>query len=310
MRPHSLDSMTDATVPFDRAAVRRNRNRAAATLDRHEFLYSEVANRLADRLEDVQRRFPVALDLGCHTGSFGRAVGARGGIETLVQCELAPELASRTPGLCINGDEERLPFKDGVFDLITSTLSLHWVNDLPGALIQINRALKPDGLFLGALLGGETLRELRDCLSTAEIEICDGLSPRISPSVDLRDAAGLLQRAGFALPVADSDRITVTYPDAFALMHDLRGMGETNALGARPRSIARRGIFLRAAELYRQRYGSSDGRITATFQVLYLHGWAPHESQQRPLRPGSAATRLSEALATEERSTGEKARPK
>jgi len=302
--------MTDANVPFDRAAVRRNRGRAAEALDGHDFLFAEVADRLADRLDDVQRRFPLALDLGCHAGSFGRAVGARGGIETLVHCDLAPELAERAPGLRVSGDEERLPFKDGAFDLIASTLSLHWVNDLPGALIQINRALKPDGLFLAALLGGETLHELRDCLTSAEIEICDGLSPRISPAVDLRDAAGLLQRAGFALPVADSDRITVTYSDAFALMRELRGMGETNALSARPRSFARRGLFLRAAELYQQRYGDSDGRITATFQVLYLHGWAPHESQQQPLRPGSAGARLSDALSTEERSAGEKAGPK
>ncbi len=301
--------MTDANLPFDRGAVRRNRSRTAATLHRHDFLFAEVADRLADRLDDVQRSFPLALDLGCHAGSFGRAVGARGGIETLVQCELAPDLASQAPGLSVSADEERLPFKDGVFDLIASTLSLHWVNDLPGALIQINRALKPDGLFLAALLGGETLQELRDCLGHAEIEISDGLSPRISPTVDLRDAAGLLQRAGFALPVADSDRITVSYPDAFALMRELRGMGETNALSARPRGFARRGIFLRAAELYHQRYGGPDGRITATFQVLYLHGWAPHESQQQPLRPGSAAARLSDALSTEERSAGEKAGP-
>ncbi len=301
--------MTDETVPFDRTAVRRNRRRAAAALAAHDFLFAEVADRIADRLEDVQRRFPVALDLGCHAGSFGRVVGERGGIETLIQCDLAPELAARAQGLRISGDEERLPFKDGAFDLVVSALSLHWVNDLPGALIQINRALRPDGLFLGALLGGETLHELRDCLTTAEIEIADGLSPRISPSVDLRDAAGLLQRAGFALPVADADRITVSYPDAFALMRDLRGMGETNALAARRRGFARREIFMRAAELYQERYGGADGRIAATFQVLFLHGWAPDASQQQPLRPGSATARLSDALATEERPAGEKAQP-
>lgn len=309
MRTHSHIGMTDTTLPFDRATVRRNRRRAATGLGGHDFLFAEMADRLADRLEDVQRRFPVALDLGCHAGSFGRTVGARGGIETLVQCDLEPAQVSRAAGFRVAGDEERLPFKDGTFDLIASTLSLHWVNDLPGALVQVNRALKPDGLFLAALLGGETLQELRDCLSTAEIEIRDGLSPRISPTVDLRDAAGLLQRAGFALPVADSDRITVSYPDVFALMHELRGMGETNALAERPRGFTRRSIFLRAAELYQQRYAAADGRITATFQVLFLHGWAPHESQQQPLRPGSAATRLSDALATDEHSAGDKARP-
>lgn len=301
--------MAEEHTPFDRAAVLRNRTRAAPAFDRHDFLFAEVADRLADRLEDVKRRFPVALDLGCHTGSFAAARGSRGGIETLIQCDLSPALAARATGLRVAGDEERLPFADASFDLIASTLSLHWVNDLPGALVQINRALKPDGLFLAAILGGETLVELRTCLTEAEIELCDGLSPRISPTVDLRDAAGLLQRAGFALPVADSDRITVSYPDAFALMHELRGMGETNAMAARPRGLARRAMFLRAAELYRDRYGDADGRISATFQVLYLHGWAPHASQQQPLRPGSAATRLSDALGTTETSTGEKARP-
>ena len=204
-------------------------------------------------------------------------------------------------------DEEALPFAAQRFDLVLSAMSLHWVNDLPGTLIQIARILKPDGLFLGAMLGGATLWQLRQALAAAESEIEGGLSPRVSPFADLRDAAGLLQRAGFALPVADGETIEVEYDNALDLMRELRAMGESNLVAERRRGLARRTTLLRAAEIYRERFAQPSGRIAASFEVLFLHGWAPHDSQPKPLRPGSARHRLAEALGTTEVSTGEKA---
>jgi len=302
------------TVPegarvFDRQSVRRNRARAAPGLDAAGFLYREVADRLADRLDDIRRVFPTALDLGCHAGEFGRALGGRGGIETLVQADLSPEMAVRAGANALACDEELLPFAPASLDAVFSSLSLHWVNDLPGALIQIRRALKPDGLFLAALFGGETLVELRQAWLEAEIAVEGGAGPRVSPFADLRDAAGLLQRAGFALPVADSDRLTVTYPDALSLMREVKAMGEANAVVERRRTPTRRETLAAAAALYQQRFADADGRIPASFQIIYLTGWAPSEIQQKPLRPGSAAHRLADALGGVERSGGEKSRP-
>lgn len=193
-------------------------------------------------------------------------------------------------------DEEWLPFAGERLDLVVSALSLHWVNDLPGALIQIHRALRPDGLFLAAILGGDSLSELRQALVRAESELEGGVSPRVAPLVDIRDLGALLQRAGFALPVVDSDTITATYPDALTLMRDLRGMGESNILRARHGHFSRRATLLAAAESYRDMFGDADGRIPATFQILYLAGWSPHESQQQALRPGSGEVSLAEAL--------------
>ncbi len=298
---------------FDRRLLRRRRDRAAAALAAHEFLFEEVAERLAERLDDVTRTFPVALDLGCRGATLARALAGRGGIATLVQCDLSPEMAraAAAPGRpTLVADEEALPFRAASFDLVISGLGLHWVNDLPGALIQIRQALKPDGLFLAALLGGTTLAELREALLEAELSEEAGASPRVSPFADVPEAGGLLQRAGFALPVADRDTIPVTYPDALALMRDLRGMGESNALRARRRTPTRRTTLLRAARIYQERFGQPDGRVRATFQVITLTAWAPHPCQPKPLRPGSARQRLSEALGTEEISTGDTARPK
>jgi SAM-dependent methyltransferase len=215
-------------------------------------------------------------------------------------------LAGRS-GLRLVADEERLPFAPASLDLVVSSLALHWTNDLVGALIQIRQALKPDGLFLGAILGGSTLSELRAALTEAELEVRGGAGPRVSPFADTVGAAQLLQRAGFALPVADVDRVTVRYNHALTLMGDLRAMGETSVLvegAGRPLS---RPILARAAELYAIRFASADGRIPATFEILTLTGWSPHESQQQPLRPGSAKMRLADALKTTERSAGEKA---
>lgn len=298
----------DTRAPFDRKALSAHRDRAAPFLQEHDFLFREVAERLADRLGDVTRRFPRALDLGCHGGELSAMLAGQGGIETLVQCELSPGMArraraNRRPTLV--GDEEALPFGASTFDLILSNLSLHWVNDLPGALAQIRHSLKPDGLFLAALLAGETLSELRRALIEAEIGLSGGASPRVSPVADMRELAGLLQRAGFALPVVDTDSITVTYADPIRLMADLRGMGETNAVAARSRHPARRALFLDAATRYRDAHGDREGRVPATFQVVYLTAWAPHQSQQRPLRPGSARSRLADALGVEERPAGD-----
>ncbi len=298
---------------FDRGLVRRHRDRAAGDFGRHDFLVREVAERLAERLNDVTRDFPRALDLGCHDGALAAALGARGGIETLIQSDLSAamaRLAAANGRPTLVADEELLPFAPESFDLVMSVLSLHWVNDLPGTLIQIGRCLKPDGLFLAALLGGETLSELRAALLRAEAEVEGGASPRVSPFLDLRDAGALLQRAGFALPVADRDVITVDYPDALTLMADLRAMGEANALEDRRRSPSRRATLLRAAELYQELYARDDGRLPATFDVIYLTAWAPHASQPKPLRPGSATQRLAEALDTRELPTGDKTRPK
>lgn len=310
--------MSQSPIAFNRQAVRRHRARAAAGLAGHDFLYRETAERLADRLVDVKRRFPLALDLGCHTGQLGRALAGRGGIETLVQCDLSPAMAGRAADdrsprepkrLVLAADEEALPFKEGAFDLALSNLTLHWVNDLPGALVQIRRALKPDGLFLAALLGGDTLKELRQALAEAEIAEEDGLSPRVSPMADVRDLGALLQRAGFALPVADADVITVSYADPLKLMADLRGMGESNAAEMRRRNFTRRKTLRAAAERYRALFAGADGRVAATFQVITLTGWAPDPAQPKALRPGSAKGRLADALGADEISLGEKAKP-
>src|SRR6266849_6300433 len=213
---------------------------------------------------------------------------------------LAPETATRflarAPGPRVAADPELVPFGDASFDLVASTLALHWTADLPGALIQLRHALRPDGLLLAAMLGGQTLVELRTVLFEAELAEEGGVSPRVSPAIELADAAALLQRTGFALPVADSETITVTYPDMLALLRDLRGMGETNALAARRRGGLRRATLARAALLYAERFGDAAGRIPASFEILFLCGWAPHPSQPQPLPRGSATARLADAL--------------
>ena len=278
--------MEETTAPlFDRRAWRAHRDRAARTHGRSaDFLHLEVAERLIDRLDLVNREFAAILDLGARDGALARLLVGRRGTELVVAAEPSARLASGAPAPRVRADPELVPFRNASFDLVASSLALHWCADLPGALIQIRRALKPDGLLLAALFGGDTLVELRTALFEAELAEEGGVSPRISPTVELGDAAGLLQRAGFAMPVADSETITVTYPDILALMRDLRGMGETNALAARHRFLSR-ATLARAQAIYAERFGAGDGRISATFEVLFLTGWAPHPDQAKP-RPG------------------------
>jgi len=296
-------TLAQNTVPeqariFDRRLLRQRGARAAADLHAHDFLLAEIAERLADRLSDIARTFPVTLDLGARDGILARALKGRGGIQTLIQVDAASVNArrARQAGPALVADEELLPFAPQAFDAILSNLALHWVNDLPGTLVQIRSALKPDGLFLAGLFGAGTLQELRACLMEAEIAETGGVSPRVSPFADLRDAAGLLQRAGFALPVADLDTVTVTYCDFFALLRDLRGMGEANALINRLKRPTRRAVFARAAAIYQERFADSEGRLRATFQILFLTGWAPHASQQQPARRGSGKASLKDVL--------------
>ena len=298
-------SQPDPLLVFDRAVVRRRRERAAREWQKHAFLKREIAERLVERLADIRKEFTSALDLGCHGDEIARALGGR--VASLVRADLGHGFAQRAGGPAVVADEEALPFAKASFDLVLSAMSLHWVNDLPGALIQIAHVLRPDGLFLGAMLGGATLWQLRQALAAAESEVEGGLSPRVSPFADLRDAAGLLQRAGFAMPVADNETIEVEYESALALMRDLGAMGESNAVAERRRGLGRRGTLMRAAEIYGGCFAAKSGRISASFEVLYLHGWAPHASQPKALKPGSAARRLADALGSVERSAGEKA---
>ncbi|WP_420433956.1 methyltransferase domain-containing protein [Hyphobacterium sp.] len=290
---------------FDRALLRQRRNRVASTLPEHDFLLQRAIDDLLDRVESINREFPRALVLG-GGGLVGRMLAQRPEaarkIGQLVETDLAERLA---PTVCV--DEERLPFADEVFDLILSPLALHWANDLPGALIQINRALKSDGFFAAALFGGASLKELRQSLMAAEAELLDGAAARVSPFADTMDMAGLLQRAGFAMPVTDVDRVTVRYGNAFVLMHDLRKMGETSVLADRPRRPVTRHVFVRMAQIYAERFADADGKIRASFEIVHAGGWAPHPDQPRPKRPGSATARLADALGVKERSAGEKA---
>jgi len=272
--------MADSMNIFDRRLVRKRRERAAAGFAEHDFLVREAADRLADRLDDVTHRFPLALDLGCHTGELAAAVKGRGGIETLVQCDLSPAMAGRAAANgnpTLAADEEWLPFAAASFDLVLSCLSLHWVNDLPGTLAQIRRILKPDGLFLAVMLGGETLTELRRALAAAEIAVEGGLSPRVSPFADVKDLGRLLQRAGFHQPIADSDSIAVSYGDPFRLLADLRGMGETNAVAEQRKGLTRRATMMAALDNYRRDFADADGRLPATFHLLGMTGWVPAE---------------------------------
>jgi SAM-dependent methyltransferase len=283
-----------ATV-FDRRLLRQRRARAASTLPQADFLVREVAERLAERIEEIRRELPLGLVLGSHGGLLARSLLATGRIGTLITADLAPTMLEGASAPSVVLDEEALPFPANRFDVVVSGQLLHWVNDLPGVLAQLHFSLKPDGLLLLALPGGETLVELRGALLDAEIEVEGGAGPRVSPFLDLRDAGALLQRAGFALPVADLDRIRVSYAHPIELLRDLRAMGETNALLERPPGL-RRATLARALQLYGDRHRSADGRVAATFDMLFLTGWKPHPSQQQPLKRGTGRIDLATAL--------------
>jgi SAM-dependent methyltransferase len=299
--------------PFDRRLLTIRRRRAAA-LGPSTFLLERVAQDLADRLGAVTRQFACAVDLGTPGAALCRLLIASGQVGTIVAANADVAVAHSAPAsvtergvLAVAADEEALPFRAGALDLVVSALALQFANDLPGALVQIRRALKPDGLLLAALVGGDTLVELRQAMAEAEAEIEDGVSPRVAPFVDVRAAGALLQRAGFALPVTDVDRLTVRYASPLALMYDLRRMGATNPLVERSRRPLERAVLKRMLEVYAERFADADGRIRATFDIVWLSGWVPHESQQQPLAPGSAQQRLADALGTREVPAGEKA---
>ncbi len=314
-----LSFMSDARAPFDRSQLRRRRERAAQNWEAHNFLVEEMSARLVDRLDDVSRGFSSILDLGRNGGEIAARIAKRDGAETLVECDISPamlnlgavssgdpagdktpqdkELQDKKPRVHrLAADEEFLPFADHSFDLVLSCLALHRVNDLPGTLIQIRRALRPDGLFLGCFFGGGTLGEMRAAWTEAEISEEGGASPRVAPFVDIRDAGMLLQRAGFALPVVDSDTLTVRYENVFDLMHDLRGMGDTNILRNRRSEFTRRATLMAMADHYEDMFTEEDGRIPATFEIVTLTAWAPDPSQQQPLEPGSATASLADAV--------------
>jgi SAM-dependent methyltransferase len=285
---------------FDRALQRRRLDRAIAK-GAADFLLAWTIAEFRERLATVKRQFTQIADIGTPLPALSLALAEDNPQAPIVR--LAPSAASAGPAALwrVVGDEEFLPLAPECADLAVSALALQQVNDLPGALIQIRRCLRPDGLFLGALLGGNTLTELRDALASAEAEVTGGVSPRIAPFADVRDMGGLLQRAGFALPVADSEPLIVRYANVFALFADLRAMGVTNTLTERSRKPTRRQVFLRAAQIYAERFADLDGRIRASFEVIFLSGWAPHESQQKPLAPGSAKVRLADVLGNKAR---------
>ncbi|HXF53668.1 MAG TPA: methyltransferase domain-containing protein [Hyphomicrobiaceae bacterium] len=301
--------MSDAAAPaiFDRRLLTRRRGRAAARGSGPDFLLDRVAEDLLERLSLINRRFCIAVDLGAHHGLLGRRLRRLDGIGMVVETDLSPPMLALCQGPRVLADEELLPFRSGSLDLVVSALTLQLVNDLPGTLIQIRRALKPDGLLLAAMLGGDTLTELRQSFLAAEVEIEGGASPRVAPFADVRDLGSLLQRAGFALPVADSEIVRVGYASPLEVMREIKAMGASNMLISRRRTPMRRATLARACEIYAERFGRADGRVTATFEILTMTGWVPHESQQQPLRPGSAKARLADALGVEEHSAGEKA---
>lgn len=284
---------------FDLKALdaRRTRSRRQAAPG-SDFLLRHAADDLLERLGAVNRRFGEAVDLLTPEPMVAEALVRSGKIDRLLRLDRLP---SAGPYASAVADGEAMPLRPGSVDLVVSVLGLQFVNDLPGAFIQVRRALRPNGLFVAVALGGETLTELRQSLAAAELDLRGGAGPRVAPFVSVREYGALLQRGQFALPVADQDRLTIRYADAFGLMRDLRAMGATNVLRERDRRPLTRPIVARACAIYAERFSDPDGRIRATFDLVSVSGWAPHVSQQRPLRPGSARTRLAAALKTTER---------
>lgn len=284
---------------FDRRLLRARKARAAAGMARAAFLLEHTAEDLAERLSVISRRFDLGLDLGAHGRLLSDRLAQTGKVGRMLCGPLVAGLAG-SGGDAVVCDDELPPFAPASLDLVVSALSLQLVNDLPGALAQIRRALKPDGLFLAAMLGGRTLEQLRAAFASAEIDLTGGLSPRVAPFADVRDLGALLQRAGFALPVADAELLTVTYADPMALMADLKAMGVSNMLSDRRKAPATRALLAATGDAYRRKFSTADGRVPATFEIVTLTGWAPHDGQQKPLLPGSAKASLKSALAAAE----------
>lgn len=281
---------------FDRSALRKRRDRAAGRFADFDFLVNEMTDRLVERLGDVRRRFGTTLVLGCHTGQVAEKL-PQDQVGDVIQADLSEAMVKEVEDarLVLAADEEALPFGFDRFDLVIATGNLHLVNDLPGALVQIRYALKPDGLFLAALPGGRTLHELRACLQQAEARVNEvAAPPRVAPFIDVPDAGALLQRTGYTLPVVDIDTVTVSYADPLRLLRDLRGMAETSVL--MDRTPLRRSALMEACRLYHAHYADERGRIPATFQLLMIAAWSPGPGQPQPLKPGSGRASLAEAL--------------
>ncbi len=288
----------DTTTPnlFDHTALRKQRDRAGSTPEAPDFLLQAMAERLGDRLSDLTHSFPLVADIGCHNGVLGRYLAHHPRIGTLISCDMSARMLAHAPEPRLQMSHEILPFADNSLDAILSIGSLHWVNDLPGMLIQAQRALKPDGLLMLTLPGALTLHELRDSFAHAETQLTGGVRPRVAPFMEVRDAGGLLQRAGFALPVVDNELLTVTYADMFALAKDLRDMGETNVLTSRPKHFTSRSLFAHAAMHYAANYADEEQRLIATIELITLTAWKPADTQQKPLARGSAKHSLAHAL--------------
>lgn len=299
--------MTDELLLFDRKLLRERRARFAHEIGARELVLAHAAREIAERVALMLRPFPLALDLGAYHGLLGQKVAELPSVGAMIYAESALAFAALCPRPALVCDEDLLPFKDASLNLIVSGLALHRVNDLPGALIQIRRALAPDGLFMAALLGSGALFELREALIEAEAEAQGGASPRIAPFGDVRAYGALLQRAGFALPVADAETLTVLYASPGEVMREIRALGGGNVLLARSRRPLARHTLKRAEDIYRARHSTPDGKVRASFEIVYLSGWGPDPSQQKPLKPGSAAQRLADALGTTERPAGDKA---
>lgn len=287
---------------FDRARWIRNRDRASSSFDQYAFLKVRESTQLLDRLRDSPREFQHALDLFAHTGQASETLKESGCVGKISALEPSQAMSAQFTDAAIDRPEmsaEKLPFEPNTFDLVVSVLALHWANDLPGLLSQIRTVLKPDGLFLASLFGGGTLNELRSALIEAESELTGGVSPRLSPLPSLQDMAGLLQRAGFALPVADIERVTVRYDHPMKLLQDLKGMGEQAAFAPREgqerRPLSRR-ILARMSEIYFDRFSDDDGKVRASFEIIWLSGWAPAAGQPKPLKPGSGKFSLADAV--------------
>jgi SAM-dependent methyltransferase len=290
--------MPGAPRIFDQRLIRARRDRIAAKSASTEadFLLARVADDFVERLGIVRREFPLAANIGAYHGLLSERLRELPNVGEIIDVEAAVGCLQRAGGPKIAARAEALPFAPRSLDLVVSGLSLHLVNDLPGTLLQINRALKPDGLLLVALLGGETLKELREAWLLAESELFGGASPRVAPFADVRELGGLLQRAGFALPVADSDLLRATYESPLALMREIKAMGASNMLSERRRTPVSKRLLLRACEIYQEQFELPNGRVPATFEIITLTGWVPHESQQKPLAPGSAQVRLADVL--------------